>query len=80
MTLRQEGRGDGTLPRTRIAVGRIDHEGIRADLARFLDGAEVCLESAETPLALDAVRTIVSVVSPSTEQLVPKSRLTFSMV
>ncbi len=62
MTVGQYRHGDRALPRTRIAIGRIEHDGIRADLERFIDGAEVCLEAAEISLALDAVRTIVSTV------------------
>jgi hypothetical protein len=52
----------GRLSATRAAVGKIAHTDIRADLERFVAGAEVCLEFEEVPLALDAVRTIVSTV------------------
>lgn len=58
----QENRGGGRLSATRSAVGKIEHAGIRADLERFVVGAEVCLHYEEVPLALDAVGTIVATV------------------
>ena len=62
MTVRQDEARPRRLSATRAAVGNITHTGIRADLERFVGGAEVCLEYDEIPLALDAVRTIVSTV------------------
>lgn len=62
MTVQQDKTGSGQLSAMRLAIARIKHEGIRADLGRFVDGAEACLESSEIFLALDAVRTIVSAV------------------
>ena len=58
----QSKRGLHRLPATRSAIRRIEHEGIRADLERFAAGAEACLAADEIPLALDAVRTIVTTV------------------
>lgn len=60
MTVQQDARGNGHLSATRSAIARIEHPGIRGDLERFVDGAEVCLESQEIFLAIDAVRTVVS--------------------
>jgi len=62
MTVRQEGRSGHALGATRAALAKIEHDGIRHDLERFLEGAERCLHHEEVPLALDAVRTIVSTV------------------
>lgn len=62
MAVRQDDRGRGRLLATRAAVGRIEHAGIRADVERFVQGAEVCLHYEEVPLALDAVRTVVATV------------------
>lgn len=56
----KQNNGYGRLPATGAAVARIEHEGIRADLQRFVEGAENCLDHDEVPLALDAVRTIVA--------------------
>jgi len=54
--------GSRRLPATHRAIQLIEHTSIRADLERFLQGAEACLASEQIPLALDAVRTIVSTV------------------
>ena len=62
MAVSQENGGNSRLSATRSAIGQIEHAGIRADLERFVIGAEACLEYEEVPLALDAVRTIVSTV------------------
>jgi hypothetical protein len=62
MTVQQDKHGNSQLAATRSAIAKIEHEGIRADLERFVAGAEVCLESREMFLALDSVRTIVSTV------------------
>lgn len=58
-----------------MALGKIAHAGIRADLERFVVGAETCLEYEEVPLALDAVRTIVSVVIALDRTIGPEATL-----
>jgi hypothetical protein len=60
MMVREGKDRDRALAMTRAAIARVEHEGIRADLERFADGAEVCLGADEIFLALDAVRSIVS--------------------
>jgi hypothetical protein len=62
MAVQQDHRGRNSLSLTRSALAKIQQEGIRADLERFVDGAEACLAADEIFLALDAVRTIVSTV------------------
>lgn len=52
----------GSLARTRRAIARVEHEGIRADLVRFIDGAETCLNAGEVYLAIDAVKMVVTTV------------------
>ena len=62
MAMLQDGQIMPRLLDTRAAVRTIEHDGIRADLERFVDGAEVCLEYEEFALAVDVVRSIVATV------------------
>ena len=55
-------KSEGALARTRRAIGNVEHEGIRSDLIRFIDGAETCLKANEVYLAIDAVKMVVTTV------------------
>jgi len=62
MNDREKTPGTRALRMTRTALAAIEHEHIRKDLERFVDGAEKCLAADEIVLALDAVRTVVTTV------------------
>lgn len=71
----QSKRGSHRLPATRSAIQLIEHSGIRAAIERFADGAEACLAADEIPLALDAVRTIVTTVVALDQTIGPEVTL-----
>ena len=60
--MRRDQEPDAALERTRAAVAKVDHEGIRADLMRFVDGTENCLRAGEIYFAFEAVKMIVTTV------------------